>query len=173
MAAKRSRAREFRWIYPERSAEASRRGARATIARREAPASWPWPWTMPACRRPPRSRATWRNAHARSDSKADTQALPPLPRMRTSSTISGTKRNNISESHRAAVWSDSRAGRMPPVPSAREVAMQRISNMFHHRARDDFGEGDHQEYVETGLRDVVVIGAAAALLIGVFVASLV
>ena len=51
--------------------------------------------------------------------------------------------------------------------------MQRISNMFHHRARDDFGEGDHQEYVETGLRDVVVIGAAAALLIGVFVASLV
>lgn len=51
--------------------------------------------------------------------------------------------------------------------------MQRIANLFHHRTRDDFGEGDHQEYVETGLRDVLLIGGAAALLIGAFVISLV
>lgn len=51
--------------------------------------------------------------------------------------------------------------------------MQRVGDMFHRRTRDDFGEGDHQEYVESGLRDVLLIGGAAALLIGVFVASLV
>lgn len=51
--------------------------------------------------------------------------------------------------------------------------MQRVGDLFHRRTRDDFGEGDHQEYVESGLRDVLLIGGAAALLIGVFVASLV
>lgn len=51
--------------------------------------------------------------------------------------------------------------------------MQRINNMFHHSTRDDFGEGDHQEYVERGLRDILLVGGAAALLIGAFVISLV
>jgi hypothetical protein len=51
--------------------------------------------------------------------------------------------------------------------------MQRIGEMFRPRARDDFGEGDHQEYVETGVRDVLLIGGAAAVLIGGFVISLI
>jgi len=55
----------------------------------------------------------------------------------------------------------------------KEVAMQRIGDMFHNRPRDDFGDGDHQEYVENGLRDVLLIGGAAALLIGGFVVSLI
>jgi hypothetical protein len=62
---------------------------------------------------------------------------------------------------------------MMPLPFAREVAMQRIGNMFHHRPRSDFGEGDHQEYVESGIRDVVLVGGAAALLIGAFIVSLI
>lgn len=49
--------------------------------------------------------------------------------------------------------------------------MQRIGEMFRHRDRDDFGEGDHQEYVESGLRDAFLIGGAALLLVGAFVAS--
>ena len=73
----------------------------------------------------------------------------------------------------AVVWSDSGTGRMMPNPAAREVSMQRIGDMFHHRTRDDFGEGDHQEYVERGVRDILLIGGAAALLIGAFVISLV
>jgi hypothetical protein len=52
------------------------------------------------------------------------------------------------------------------------MAMQRIGDILHHRTRDDFGDGDHQEYVESGVREAVLIGGAAALLIGVFVASL-
>jgi hypothetical protein len=51
--------------------------------------------------------------------------------------------------------------------------MQRIGEMFHHRPRDDFGEGDHQEYVESGIREILLVGGAAALLIGAFVVSLV
>ena len=51
--------------------------------------------------------------------------------------------------------------------------MQRIGEMFHHRSRDDFSDGDHQEYVESGVRDMLLIGGAAVLLIGAFVASLV
>ena len=50
--------------------------------------------------------------------------------------------------------------------------MQRIGDILHHRTRDDFGDGDHQEYVESSARDAILIGGAAALLIGVFVASL-
>ena len=51
--------------------------------------------------------------------------------------------------------------------------MQRIGNMLHFRSRhDEFGDGDHQEYVEHGVRDVLLIGGAAAILIGAFVISL-
>ena len=46
--------------------------------------------------------------------------------------------------------------------------MQRIF----HRPRDDFGEGDHQEYVESGYRDIFLIGGAALVLVGAFVVSL-
>jgi hypothetical protein len=51
--------------------------------------------------------------------------------------------------------------------------MQRIADMFHRRPRDDFGEGDHQEYVESGVRDILLIGGAAILLVGGFIASLI
>jgi len=54
----------------------------------------------------------------------------------------------------------------------KEVTMQRIGNIFHARPRDDFGEGDHQEYVESGLRDILLIGGAAVLLVGAFIGSL-
>jgi hypothetical protein len=50
--------------------------------------------------------------------------------------------------------------------------MQRIGDIMHLRRRDDFGEGDHQEYVEPGFRDVVLIGGTALMLIGAFIASL-
>ena len=51
--------------------------------------------------------------------------------------------------------------------------MQRVGNIFHHRSRSDFGEGDHQEYVESGIRDIVLVAVAAAVLIGAFIISLV
>jgi hypothetical protein len=35
------------------------------------------------------------------------------------------------------------------------------------------GDGDHQEYVESGVREILLIGGAAALLIGGFVVSLI
>ena len=50
--------------------------------------------------------------------------------------------------------------------------MQRIGDILHLRRRDDFADGDHQEYVEPGLRDVLLIGGIAVILIGGFVASL-
>jgi hypothetical protein len=50
--------------------------------------------------------------------------------------------------------------------------MRRIGQILHLDARDDFSEGDHQEYVQGGVREMVLIGAAAVLLIGGFVASL-
>ena len=51
--------------------------------------------------------------------------------------------------------------------------MRRISSMLHRdHSRADFGEGDHQEYVESGTRDIALIAGAAMLLIGGFVASL-
>jgi len=50
--------------------------------------------------------------------------------------------------------------------------MQRIGHMLHFRSHDAFGDGDHQEYVESGVRDVLLIGGAAALLIGAFIVSL-
>ena len=50
--------------------------------------------------------------------------------------------------------------------------MRRINAIFHHESHADFGEGDHQEYVESGSRDILLIAGAALLLIGGFVASL-
>ncbi len=50
--------------------------------------------------------------------------------------------------------------------------MQKIADMFHHRPRDDFGEGDHQEYVERGYGDILLVGGAAVVLVGAFVVSL-
>lgn len=50
--------------------------------------------------------------------------------------------------------------------------MQRIGELFHYRSRDDFSEGDHHEYVESGLRDMFLIAAAGLLLIGGFAAVL-
>lgn len=51
--------------------------------------------------------------------------------------------------------------------------MRRISDMLHYEQRDDFGDCDHQEHVEPGTRDIVLIVGAALLLIGGFVASLI
>ena len=51
--------------------------------------------------------------------------------------------------------------------------MQRIGSIFRRRKADDFSEGDHQEYVESGLRDIFLIGGAALVLVGAFVVSLV
>jgi hypothetical protein len=52
--------------------------------------------------------------------------------------------------------------------------MQRIGDMIHHRRdSDDFSEGDHREYVESGVRDILLIGGATLLFIGAFVVSLV
>lgn len=50
--------------------------------------------------------------------------------------------------------------------------MQKIGDVIHHRDRDDFSEGDHGEHVESGLRDIVLIGAISLLLIGAFISSL-
>ena len=49
--------------------------------------------------------------------------------------------------------------------------MRRVSEMLHRR-NDDFGDCDHQEHVESGTRDIVLIAGASLLLIGGFVASL-
>lgn len=50
--------------------------------------------------------------------------------------------------------------------------MQRISNMLHDRRRDDFSDLDHQEYVERGSAEIMLIGGAALLLVGGFILSL-
>lgn len=50
--------------------------------------------------------------------------------------------------------------------------MQRIASYFHHRDRDDFSGGDHQEYVESGVRDIFLIGGMSVLFIALFVVSL-
>lgn len=50
--------------------------------------------------------------------------------------------------------------------------MQRISSLFHHRDRDDFADGDHQEYVESGVRDIFLIGGIGVIFIALFVISL-
>lgn len=51
--------------------------------------------------------------------------------------------------------------------------MQRIGDIFHNRNAEDFSEGDHQEYVKGGLREILLVGGAAVVLIGAFVLSLV
>lgn len=51
--------------------------------------------------------------------------------------------------------------------------MSHIGDIFHNRDANDFSEGDHQEYVESGFRDIFLIGGAALVLIGAFVVSLV
>ncbi len=48
----------------------------------------------------------------------------------------------------------------------------RIGNFVRHHSRDDFGEGDHQEYVESGISEMLLIGGAAIVLVGAFVVSL-
>ncbi len=50
--------------------------------------------------------------------------------------------------------------------------MQRFGELFHRSDRSEFGEGDHQEYVESGVRDVVLIAGAAIVMIGGFIWSL-
>ena len=50
--------------------------------------------------------------------------------------------------------------------------MQRFGELFHRPDRSEFGEGDHQEYVESGVRDVVLIAGAAIVMIGGFIWSL-
>ncbi|HET8534734.1 MAG TPA: hypothetical protein VFL74_04215 [Sphingomicrobium sp.] len=50
--------------------------------------------------------------------------------------------------------------------------MQKIGDIFHYRQRDDFGDGDHQEYVQGGLREILFVGGAAVVLVGAFVVSL-
>jgi hypothetical protein len=50
--------------------------------------------------------------------------------------------------------------------------MLRGTSAAHRPDRDDFSEGDHQEYVERGTWDILLIAGAAILLIGGFLASL-
>jgi hypothetical protein len=50
--------------------------------------------------------------------------------------------------------------------------MHKIGDIIHPRSNDDFSEGDHREYVEGGLRDILLVGGAALVLVGAFVASL-
>lgn len=50
--------------------------------------------------------------------------------------------------------------------------MRRIGDLLHYEQRDDLHDCDHQEHVEPGTRDIVLIAGAALLLIGGFVASL-
>ena len=51
--------------------------------------------------------------------------------------------------------------------------MKLIGRIVHEQSRNDFSSGDHQEYVEIGLRDAVLIGGVALVLFGGFVASIV
>jgi len=57
--------------------------------------------------------------------------------------------------------------------SLRQEADMAMIDILHHRDRDDFSEGDHQEYVEGGMSDIFLIGGAALVFIGGFIASLV
>lgn len=50
--------------------------------------------------------------------------------------------------------------------------MQRIGPKFRDRPSEDFSEGDHREYVESGTRDIFLIGGAAVVLVAAFVVSL-
>ena len=46
-------------------------------------------------------------------------------------------------------------------------------DILHHGDRDDFSGGDHREHVESGMRDIFLIGGAALVFIGGFIASVV
>jgi hypothetical protein len=48
--------------------------------------------------------------------------------------------------------------------------MRKFGDILHRR--DEFGEGDHQEYVEPGYKDVILIGGITLLLVGGFIGSL-
>lgn len=50
--------------------------------------------------------------------------------------------------------------------------MQKVGDIIHHRPRDDFRDGDHQEYVKDGVSQIFLIGGAAIVLVGAFVVSL-
>ena len=51
--------------------------------------------------------------------------------------------------------------------------MRRFGDVIHGRDRDDFSDPAHQEYVESGTRDIVLLAGLSLLLIGVFIGSLV
>jgi hypothetical protein len=50
--------------------------------------------------------------------------------------------------------------------------MRKFGDVIHFRDRDDFSDPDHREYVESGTRDILLIGGMALLLIGAFIGSL-
>jgi len=50
--------------------------------------------------------------------------------------------------------------------------MQKIGDVILRRRRDDFRDGDHQEYVEGGMSQIFLVGGAAVVLVGAFVISL-
>jgi hypothetical protein len=50
--------------------------------------------------------------------------------------------------------------------------MQRLSSLLRPSRDEDFSEGDHREYVESGSGDILLIGGAVLLLVGGFIASL-
>jgi len=54
----------------------------------------------------------------------------------------------------------------------RRYAMQKIGDVILRRRRDDFRDGDHQEYVEGGMSQIFLVGGAAVVLVGAFVVSL-
>jgi hypothetical protein len=54
----------------------------------------------------------------------------------------------------------------------RRYAMQKVGDIIHHRPRDDFRDGDHQEYVKDGVSQIFLVGGAAVVLVGAFVVSL-
>jgi hypothetical protein len=51
--------------------------------------------------------------------------------------------------------------------------MQRIDEFVQRHSHDDFADADHQEHVERGPYEIVLIAGAALLLVGGFIASLV
>ena len=42
--------------------------------------------------------------------------------------------------------------------------MQKVGDIIHHRQRDDFRDGDHQEYVKDGMSQIFLVGGAADLI---------
>ena len=50
--------------------------------------------------------------------------------------------------------------------------MRKFGDVIHGRDRDDFSDPAHQEYVERGTSDMMLVGGLSLLLIGVFIGSL-